>query len=371
MPSPTSEALGAQRGVLATHLAERLVAGDAPLSELGDLQERLRLIDCVLAEQRAGSDGHIRQVLAPMALVAIALTLAATVPVPKVPLSLELRATAATLQLAEQTTLGPLALSGASRIEGVTTLESPDTALNRAFSSGRSDALSLQGDETRLRALQVPADARLTLQTGRGAMLVRVEGERAPTTAEFELRGKASLRFGDASHAEERNYEHSEWLRVTAGDGEPATATPPPLALSLGSSAEQPARLTGLKPVALRFAERRDAGGAVASVGSSIEGGTIALPATDDTLQLAAGDWLEVDGLTVERCEVVAGAPLTLRLNGSARSLRLRVGEFERSLKPSWLEYTARHHLVQLLWGSAAVLWGALAWTRKQFAAAR
>ena len=120
--------------------------------------------------------------------------------------------------------------------------------------------------------------------------------------------------------------------------------------------------------MALRFAERREGAGGVAAVASSIEGGTLTLPATGDTVKLVGGDWLEIDGLTVERCEVSAGPLLTLRLNGSAGTLRLRVGEFERSLKPSWLEYAARHHLLKLMWGSAAVLWGALAWMRKQFA---
>jgi hypothetical protein len=86
-------------------------------------------------------------------------------------------------------------------------------------------------------------------------------------------------------------------------------------------------------------------------------------------LPIAAGDWLEIDGLTTERCEIaVAGELLTLKLNGSAQALRLRAGSLERSLKPTLLEYLSRHHVATLLWSSAVALWGAIAWTRRQFA---
>jgi len=187
-----------------------------------------------------------------------------------------------------------------------------------------------------------------------------------PTQAEFELRGRTTLRFGEAVRVQERRYEHGEWLRIATAGADGGAASP--LALMLDRAADATIRLTDLRPVALRFAERREGSGGVAAVASSVEGGTLTLPATGDTVKLVGGDWLEIDGLMVERCEVSAGPLLTLRLNGSAGTLRLRVGEFERSLKPSWLEYAARHHLLKLMWGSAAVLWGALAWMRKQFA---
>jgi hypothetical protein len=87
-------------------------------------------------------------------------------------------------------------------------------------------------------------------------------------------------------------------------------------------------------------------------------------------LELSAVDGLEIDGLVVEGFEVIAGAMLVLKLSGSARRIELRTGEYSRSFEPRWLEYTARHHLVKLLWGSAALLGGALAWIRQLIAGA-
>ena len=116
------------------------------------------------------------------------------------------------------------------------------------------------------------------------------------------------------------------------------------------------------------FAERQAGTGTLAAVGSSIDSGSLTLPASGQTLTLAAGDWLALDGLVLERCELVVGTAVRLKLSGSARGLHLRVGEFERSLKPSVLEYVSRHHLVGVLWGSAALLWGLLAAVRKGLA---
>jgi hypothetical protein len=362
-----NEPLAAQRAALVGKLAERLAAGDAPLAELKDLQDRLRLIDAAQSELRAANDRRLGRALAPVVAVAVALVLAATVPVPVAPVSLELRASSATLTMAEGTSVGPIALAGTSRIEGITTLESPDDPLARAFAAERADALVLRGDEVWLRTLEVPVGARLTVAVGERAQL-RVESARVPVHAQLEMRGHTTLRFGYAARVEERRYQQAEWVGVTAGDAKAANGPPLPLALSLEGLGDGAVRLADLRPSSLRFAERRDRGGAVSVVGSSVDGGTITLPATGETVKLAAGDWLEVDGLTAERCEIVLATPLVLRLNGSAGTLRLRVGDFERSLKPSWLEYISRHHLVHLLWGSAAVLWGALAWMRKQFA---
>ena len=369
LPSP-NEALAVQRAECAARLEQHLAAGDAPITELRELQDRLRLFDSVLAERQGVQDRRPSRVFAPMLLVAAVLTLAAVLPVPMVPVSLELRATSMALTLVDAAALGPIALAGDSRIEGVTALESPDASLSRAFAAERADTLTLHGADAQLRTLQLPAGARLTIRAERDAVLLQVESPREPTQAEFELRGNTAFRFGEAARSEERTYDHGEWLRLRAGDPQRQSAVPPPLVLSLGRAANSSARLTKLRPATLRFADRSDSGGAVAGVSSSLEGGTLTLAATAETVALAAGDWLEIDGLVVERCEVELGSPLVLKLNGSARGLQLRVGDFARSLKPSWLEYTARHHLVQLLWSSVAVLWGAWAWTRKQFAAA-
>ena len=209
-------------------------------------------------------------------------------------------------------------------------------------------------------------------------MALLVDSALAPVIAELELRGAATLRVGDATEPLARDYPRSEWLRLVAGDAAKPAQTPPPMTLSLdrrrdADDEKAPLQLSALKPTRLRFVERREGavGDSSALVTSSLLGGTLSLPATGQTLALAAGDGLELDGLRIERFEIIAGTPLRVELNGSASGLRQRVGEFERSLKPSWLEYVSRHHLTKLLWASAAVLWGALAWLRRQFGAVR
>jgi hypothetical protein len=361
-----TDELASQRKSLAEQLAARLQAPDAPLTELKDLQERLRIVDNVLAEQRAAAGRSLGRVLAPMLAVAVVLTLAATLQVPAVPLGLELQAGSATLTMAGASAIGPLGLRGDTRVEGFSLLASPDSSLVQAFVANPSGAIVLRADEATLSTLRWPADSRLTMQADPAMLSLRLEGPGSGAQAEFDVRGRSTLRLSEAALPEERRYDHGEWIRLAAGDANGGGASS--MTLSLSRAVDAPIRLSELRPVALRFAERRASASGVAAVVSSIEGGTITLPATGESVKLAAGDWLELDGLVIERCEVVADGLLTLRLNGSAGAMRLRVGEFERSLKPSWLEYTARHHLMKLLWGAAAVLWGALAWMRNQFA---
>ena len=91
------------------------------------------------------------------------------------------------------------------------------------------------------------------------------------------------------------------------------------------------------------------------------------MPATGDEVRLGNGDRLEIAGLELERFELVAGESVGVRMAGSARVLSTRTGEFERSLKPSLLEFVARHHTIGLFWSAALMLWGVLAWLRRQF----
>lgn len=370
--SPDDGRLSVQRNTLTAALAARLAAGDAPLPELRDLQERIKLLDGAIAERAAHNPHRIAALLWPLALIGFVLLVAASVPVPRVPLSLTLKSSAVQLDLAEATQLGPLAVNADIRIEGFSALESADLVLVAAAAHEQADSVSVQATESRLRALRLPAGASLSVQARRDSVALLVESARAPVIAELEVRGAATVRVGDAAQPLARNYPRSEWMRLVAGDAAKPTQAPPPVALSLGRHrAEAPLKLTTLKPTRLRLVERREGAVGESALASSLLGGTLSLPATGQTLALAAGDGLELDGLRLERFELVAGTPLLIELSGSARVLRQRVGEFERSLKPSWLEYVSRHHLTQVLWGSAAVLWGALAWVRRQFGRAK
>ena len=367
---PLTDALRQQRAALSAQLANSLAAGDTPLADLRDLRDRLAMLDGALAALAANAPRRWMPLLWPIAAVAAVLSIAVGVSVPVVPLSLDLQSTAVTLVLAEASTLSPVVVAGELRIEGFSTLESADDSLVRAAKAESADRVAVRADELRLRSLQLPAGARLTLRARAGTTELQVESERPPVVADIELRGRTALLLNDAAQALERRFDHGEWLRLVSGDTTRPTQSPPPLLLTLARPGESVLRWADLRPQALQFTERRASAGAgadaVAAVGSSIEAGRLTLPATGETLQLSAGDGLALDGLVVERFEVVAGATLALKLTGSARRLEWRTGEFSRSLKPSLLEYAARHHLVKLLWGSAAVLWGALAWIRQQ-----
>ena len=369
----------------AAQLVARLTAADAALPELRELQERLKLLDATLADQRTRDERRWGALLWPVGLVAVALLLAASVPVPSVPVSLELRASSVTLDLPAAAVLGAQPIHGELRIDGFTSVESADTAVADTAARERAEWLSVRAGQAWLRSLSLPAGTRLTVQARADSTTLLVESPRSPVIADVELRGATVLRLGDADAPLQRVFAHNEWLRLIGGAAARAEQPAPPMTLSIPLSiplsvspsvplhAAAPMRIDTLRPSSLRFAERRESVatgtevGAVSSVASSLEGGTLSLPASGKTVAINGGDWLEVDGLVVERFELSAGVPLLLKLSGSARTLRLRVGEFERSLKPSWLEYVSQHHLVTLLWGSMALLWGALAWVRKHF----
>jgi hypothetical protein len=362
-----------QRAQAASQLAAGLATGDQPLPELRELQERLGLLDAALADQRGRNERRLSALLWPLLLVAAVLLLAATVPVPSVPLQLELQASAVTLGLPDATVLAPQALGQTLRIEGATGLESADPALTAAAQPVGLHNLALQAQRLRLRALHLSAGSQLSVQVDASTPTTTttqllIDSTRAPVMVDVELQGPTQLRFDDADTALQRVYGHAEWLRLVGGEAAHPERAAPPLTLWLQHPGESPLQLARLQPSTLRFAERRAGTGTQSSVGSSIDSGTLTLPATGQTLSLAGGDWLALDGLVLERCEISVGTAVRLKLSGSARGLHLRVGEFERSLKPSVLEYVSRHHLVGLLWGSAALLWGLLAAVRKGLA---
>lgn len=364
--------------------AERLTDPQAAPAELQGLQQRLQMLDAALAAlaTRHPAPGPAPAAVPaprprppaarwlaaawPVLLVATVLLVAATVPVRSVPLSMALQAGSVTLQLQEAAQIELPAAAGPLRAEGFTQLQSGDAALQRLAGEAGADRLLIEATELRLRSLQLPAGTRLTLQAAAGQLLLQVEAPVSPVVAELQWRGQTRLQLGDAVQAGPQ--AHTEWLRLQAGDAQRPSPAPPPLLLALPATGQQ---LRGLRAESLRFAERVDGGGAVARVGSSLQEGLVQLPATGAQHRIAAGDWLEVDGLAVERLLLQATpGGLSITGSGSAGGVRTRIGDFEQSLKPSLLEMVARHHLVGLLWSAAALLWGALAWVRRQLGAA-
>jgi hypothetical protein len=112
--------LRALRDTAAAQLNTRLLAGDASLAELHELRERLGLLDDALARPARPDQHHsgaqMWPLAWPVALVAAVLLLAATVPVPTVPFSLEVHASSVKLVLPSATMLGAQPIAGGGRL---------------------------------------------------------------------------------------------------------------------------------------------------------------------------------------------------------------------------------------------------------------
>lgn len=362
-------ALAGVRAEAARRLAERAADPTAPLPELRDLQERLRLIDAGLAARSAPPPGRRwPPALWPVLAVAALVSVAAAVPVRSVPFTLDLRAQAVTLRLDAAGELASQPVDTELRIEGQTRLDSPAETLTKAAVESGPDRLLLRAPQLTLRRVAYPAGSTLVVRSGPQVQLT-FDAPRPPLTAELEFAGSTSWRVGDAAASAPATFEHAEWVRASAGDAAQPDRRPPPLELWLGRAAGKTYAWSGLRPVALQFVERRagDAGGGNSVVASSLEQAHLTLPATGGDVKLGAGDRLEIAGLVLERLELAAGDSVGIKLSGTARVLTTRTGDFERSLKPSLLEFIARHHTLSLFWSAALMLWGAIAWVRKQF----
>ena len=370
MPSPDAPrpALEHARVEVARQLAERAAEPDAPLLELRALQERLQLIDAALA---AGPAAPLRPRRWPPALwpalaVAVLLSIVAAVPVRSVPFTLEAKAHAVALQLDAAGDLGPQLVEGELRIEGQTLLESPAPTLRQDAERFGSSPLWLRAPQLLLRGVQHPAASTLTVRAG-APVQVTVDASRPLLRVDIEFSGASQWRVGDAGTATSAGFAQAEWVRASVGDAARPAQRPAPLDLWLGLAPGKSLSWTTLRPSALQFVERRASASGESFVASSLEQARFALPVTASELQLGPGDRIEMAGLELESFELNAGDSIAVRLSGTARVLRTRTGDFERSLKPSLLEYVVRHHALGMFWSTALFLWGAIAWVRKQF----
>ena len=361
-------ALDSVRADAARRLATRAADPTAALPELRELHERLRLIDAGLAARPSRPRRRWPPALWPMLGVAALVSVGAAVPVRSVPFTLELQAHAVTLLLDAAGELASQPVDTELRIEGQTRLESPAAAVLQTAAESGADRILLRAPQLTLRRVAYPAGSTLVVSAGPQVQL-SFDAPRPPLAAEVEFAGSTSWRVGDAPASTPASFDHAEWVRASAGDAAQPNRRPPPLELGLGRAAGKSYAWSGLRPTALQFVERRagDAGGRDSVVASSLEQAHLTLPATGGDVKLGAGDRLEIAGLVLERFELTAGDVVGIKLSGTARVLATRTGDFERSLKPSLLEFIARHHTVSLFWSAALMLWGAVAWVRKQF----
>ena len=346
--------MSAQRPALETRLAQGLAAG-APLAELQDMHARLRLIDSVLAASAATRRRVWRRQALALAVVAGLVSLAALVPMPRTPFALELQASAAQLQMAAPGSLGGQPLAGDLRAEGYSRLDTADPALAQRALAGDASQLTLRAERLSLRRVSYAAGALLDFEAGTPTVRLAIDG--AAHAAEFELGGAVSSSLAGEPPVAAR-YAVAEWIKLNAS----AAATE----LWLTRQPDHNLVWRGLRPSSLRLVARQaDADGQV-RLTSALRQALLRLPAVEKELSLAAGSQLELDGLQIDEAELTLGEPLKLHLTGTAARLQMQTAGFQRSLKPSLLDYLAHNHGLGTFWGAAGLLWGISTWLRKQ-----
>ena len=355
-------ALRALHGELALRFGQRARDPATPLAELRELQERLRLLDAALADPQAGARARRRATGIALLAVAALVSLAASIPMPSVPFSIEAEAGALRMRLAAAGELGPQAIAGPLAVDGYTALESPDAALAaRGPGTGRGK-LTIEAATLNLRRIVYPASATLDIAAAAQGSNLTLHAPADAIGVDIEFAGPTRIRVGRGADSAPQHSEpaFAEWVRLRAAAPAGTGQAPPPLTVGLGRG-PQGGELawTTLRPIEVRFVERGLASGSnEPAIVSSLRSARIRLLASSSEVTLAAGDELDLAGLELERCELVLGPVLRLKMSGSARRLSTRSGGFERSLKPSLLEHAARHQRVELFWSAGLILWG-------------
>jgi hypothetical protein len=353
---------------LRRQLTTRLRDATAPLPELRELQERLKLLDAAIADPQRATQRRRRATVAAVVAVALILSLGWLVPMPSVPFTLDADAGAVRMQLVEAGELEAQAVAGELLVEGWATLASPDAALRQQAGNDSVARLSVSAASLVLRRVGYPATATLDVVAGAENAGLTIHSPQAPIDIALEVSGRTTTRFGANGRPREAEYSFSEWIRLRAGDAAASAAsassgqTPSTVRLRLGREAQTQYTWTRLRPAEVRFVERGLGPDNEPTIASSLQKARIQLQASGSEVLLGAGDELDLAGLDLQRCELVLDGSVHVRLTGTARTMLTRTGHFERSLKPSVLEYAARHKTVELLWSAALLLWGVARW---------
>jgi hypothetical protein len=354
----TVAGLRERRDALAEQLAQQLRA-DAPLAETQALHSRLQLIDGVLASAQPPRRPVWRRQALALAVVGAVASAAALVPMPRAQFALEVETGAVQWSVAEAGQLAGQALAGELRAEGFEQIEAADVTLQQRARDDGAAAFVLRAERLALRSLAHEAGARFDLQSAAPALRLAVDG--AAHSVLLEFGGAVQSSFGGAPR-ESAQVAVAEWLRLRSRAS--------PTELTFARAPGQSLRWRGVRAASLRFVERVQEGEGPVRLESALRRATLTLPATERDLKLAAGSALDLDGLVLERCELVVGDTIVLTASGSARRIATRTGGFERSLSPSVLEYLSHNHGLGLFWSAAGLLWGLSAGLRKHFGAA-
>jgi hypothetical protein len=332
-----------------------------PSPQPKQLKEEVDLIDYTLGELRSGWAWRAMPVVIAAAVIGALVSILSLWPIRSVDFTLELKASAVSLVAAAGGVVQDLLLKPPLRFVGFDHVESPLlTGL-----SGQPRAAVIRTERAWLTSATVPAGASLDLEVHADELTMSVQGLRGALVDELEISGASAVLPGtsvDGAHtpliAGTFTTPETVIFRTDAGDAPPKGQ---PVSLTVYSSgATGQSEITGIAPKSLRFLQRRPGLAAQNPFVSSILSGELRVVATGVRYELGPEDVLEIEGTRAERLEIAVAEQLTVRGAGTARSLHLRTGSFDRSLAPSVLEYAASNHRLTLIWSGAVFLWGLL-----------
>ena len=358
-------------------LASRLPASDLPLDrdvaqEIDALDGLSRLREKHLQQKTSPRRPVLIPVLA--AVTAVIVTLSVFLRVPSIAVELEVNGTAASfrtvrdVQLTDGGRLTALSVSAFAPTEIEEPLDLRVFALVPPMDVRPGEAGSIT-----LAPLNIPAGSRVTIQqAGIGKWQLDIEPSDKKFTGAATLAGPILMSAGSLP---EQQIDFSRGARV-----ELRAADPPPPARARLLLLVSPQEIGSFFADAqieidqLSFDQEEvinDEWGVGRSRRSSVLGGEV-------INQSASGRKTALRQRTTVRLDVIGGQLSELRLDPtalhvvatlSARDVSVGTPVAMSTLRPSWLEWLAHHHTLQLVWGSAAwllaLLIGGVRWWRK------
>lgn len=366
MPNSDLSQLKRWREACGRRFVERTTSTDATVEELRDLFERVRLADAACAELKPPSKKTNRAIVTIAVGIGVVVTVAAWLPVRSVGFTAEIEARTLSMAMNQDGSLEQQAVLKQIGVEGAADVKSSNKALTSIL-QGNVQPFALRGDFLRIQNLYWDKGAEFRLVAEEEALRITVENLKSPPVLSLETAGRIELETSDGKGSQAIDTGLGDTVSIsTSNPSIQEGGRPPPLVIIVGSAAEHKYKLNGLQPSSLSFVERRPNLGS-AIYASSLISANVNIPLNNSVTTLYEGDRIGFDGLSLERIDVVVGKTIAIRISGRASELRSSVGGFERSLKPSVLEWLTRHHTLKLFWSAAVFLWGAYVWFQMHF----
>ena len=328
------------------------------------VKARIDSINYVLKELSASWTARARQLGIVAMIVGVIVTVLAVWPMHSVPFTLKVFASAVDLTSGANGAVEEISLRPPVRVAGMNRVESG--LLENSSRSTHGGALILAGG-VRLTSASLPENSVLTLASGARSFSLTTQGAGRGLADQLEVSGaNVSIRDESAPEAVPA-WIHGDFEAVAEPvifyrDPTPAGRGPAPLSSLIlrAAGVAAPAQIVGLTPTSLRFVERTSAAGNKSPFKTSVLSGELTIVSTGSRYALSPDDTVELSGIRSDRCDVSISDRLEIQASGSATGLRIVRSGFERSVKPSVLEFASSNHRLAALWGGVVFLWGLL-----------